>query len=194
MNPNKNQYDFITNSTASQKKTPTSQKNRVIQVVGGALLLLVVFTVIFSFISSSGGGPKDEFLQLGAAQEDLIGVTKVGRDESRSSSTQSEAQMLLMTATSQKNATIALMQEYGLPKNPEKQFAKYQDKSYEEKLKSATQSNSFESTYKTILADKLGTYRAKLQNLYAKLEKTDEKKQFSDYYLELETLEPTAKQ
>jgi hypothetical protein len=192
MQPNQNPYDFLNTPTPKRGfGGATSQKTRTFQVIGVAAVLLIVFGIVFSFIFSSNSGPKKPLVEVAAAQADIIALTKDGDLKLRDSTLKADATMIKLTVTSQNGGTKTLLAAYGVGKDVSKQAKVYQDTTYVTTLKKATENNAYDTTYQKILADKVGVYRAKLNNAYNAVSSTSQKKQLSDYYRELELLAPS---
>jgi hypothetical protein len=99
--------------------------------------------------------------------------------------------MIKLTITSQNGETKTLLAGYGVKKDAAKQAKIYQNTTYVTTLQKAIENNVYDSTYQKILADKMGTYRAKLNNAYGAVSSTKQKKQLSDFYQQLELLSPS---
>lgn len=195
MNPNTNPYDFLNDKTPAKKSfAATTKKGRIIQVVVIAALLFLVFGVLYSLVLSKDTGPKTPLLQLSAAQTDLIELTALGEKNARDSALKTQSQNILLTVTTQNKETNTLLASYGVTKKLSKATSEYRDTSFKPKLETALQTNTFDDTYRTILSDRLGAYRAKLKNAYSALDSTKQKTQLSDFYGEVETLNPAKTQ
>lgn len=191
MPPNQNPYDFL-NTTAPKKSFgATTQKGRMIQVAIGGAVLLVIAIVVVSIISSAGSGTQKTLLETYAAQADLIALAKDGDQNLRDSRLESTNKMIAMTVTTQNNDTQKLLIAYGSGKDSTKAASIYQDKTFAAQLKKALENNVYDTTYQKILADKLGVYRAKLNNAYGAISDTKQKTQLSDFYQQLELLAPS---
>ena len=192
MQPNQNPYDFL--NTPAPKRSfggATTQKGRIIQVVIVAGVLLLVFGIIFSFVFSGTSGPKNQLLEVAAAQADIIALAKDGDTKLRDSKLKADATMIKLTVTSQNGETKTLLASYGAKKDVAKQAKVYQNTAYIATLQKATENNVYDSTYQKVLADKMGTYRAKLNNAYSSVKSVKQQKQLSDFYRQLELLAPS---
>lgn len=192
MQPNQNPYDFL--NTPTPKRSfggATTQKGRIIQVVIAAAVLILVFSLVFSFVFSNDSGPKKPLLEVSAAQADIIALTKDGDINLRDSSLKAKNTMIRFTATSHNTDTKAILVTYGVGKDAAKQSKPYQDTTYTEQLKKALENNAYDATYQKILADKLGVYRAKLNNAYGAISSTKQKTEISNFFNQLELLAPS---
>lgn len=193
MQQNPNPYDFLNSSPAPKRSfSPTTQKGRIIRTAIAASILLISFGLVFGLLFSKDTGPKTPLLELSAAQSDLIALAKQGSEGTRDSALKAQSQEITLTVTTQNQGTNALLASYGV-KKPEKELKKLRDTSFAAKLKAASENNTFDETYRTILSDRLGVYRAKLNNAYNAVSATSQKKQLSGYYLQIEQISPTAK-
>lgn len=192
MPPNQNPYDFL--NAPAQKKGfgATTQKGRIIQVAIGATVLLVIAIIVMSIISSAGSGTQKTLLETYAAQADLIALTKDADQNLRDSRLESTNKMIALTLSTQNDDTQKLLIAYGGGKDSAKAAKIYQDSTYQTQLKKALENNVYDTTYQKILADKLGVYRAKLNNAYGAISDTKQKTQLSDFYQQLELLAPSS--
>lgn len=192
MPPNQNPYDFL--NAPAQKKGfgATTQKGRIIQVAIGATVLLVIAIIVMGIISSAGSGTQKTLLETYAAQADLIALTKDADQNLRDSRLESTNKMIALTLSTQNDDTQKLLIAYGSGKDSAKAAKIYQDSTYQTQLKKALENNVYDTTYQKILADKLGVYRAKLNNAYGAISDTKQKTQLSDFYQQLELLAPSS--
>jgi hypothetical protein len=193
MQPNTNPYDFL-NQPPSQKRPligAADQKTRIIQVVIAVVILLIIAVVVINIIGSVGGATKQQYLEVAAAQSDIIDITDKGAQSAKNSSLITTALLLNMTTKTQSQDTLETLGSYGIGKNPEKQLASYRDTSYTQKLEAAEQNNTYDDAYQTVLANALGTYRAKLQNAYNGVKDSNEKQKLAEYYNQIELIVPT---
>jgi hypothetical protein len=192
MPPNQNPYDFLNTPTPKRGfGGATTQKGRTIQVLVIVGILIVIFGIVFSFVFSSDSGPKKPLIEVTAAQTDIIALTKDADTKLRDSTLKSDATMIKLTVTSQNSDTKTLLATYGVSKDVAKQAKIYQDTTYIATLKKATEDNVYDTTYQKILSDKVGVYRAKLNNAYNSVSSTKQKKQLSDFYRQLDLLVPS---
>ncbi len=192
MPPNQNPYDFL--NTPAPKRGfggAATQKGRILQIIVVVGILVLVFGIVFSFVFSGNSGPKKPLLEVAAAQADIIALTKDGDTKLRDSTLKSDATMIKLTVTSQNGDTKKLLASYGAGKDVAKQAKIYQDSTYIATLKKATEDNVYDTTYQKILSDKVGVYRAKLNNAYNAISSTKQKKQLSDFYRQLDLLVPS---
>jgi hypothetical protein len=193
MNPNQNPYDFL-NSSPQRGLNAVSQKTRIIQVAVGLAILLVLFIVFMSVLSSSSDGPKKALLELNAAQSDLIELTALADTKARDGALRSQAAMINQTVKTHSAGTLALLQQYGGSKKPDKEVAPYRDTMFKDQLTKAETANTFDTTYREILSARLGEYRGKLNNAYGAITAAAPQKELSDYYRQVEILAPSSAQ
>lgn len=197
MPPNQqNPYDFIMNP--GQKKRGIglnggSQKARILQVAIIAIIVLVVGGIVLMLINSGKSSATDSYLSLAASQQDIIEITKLGSINVRDQQLLTKNASVSLVVASQNNQMIALLKTNGI-KNPSKQIAALQVKSYSKVLSDAQQNGNYDTTFSTLLANRVDEYRTKLQAAYANASSAKIKKQFSDDFQQLEILYPTTTQ
>lgn len=192
MQPNQNPYDFLNAPAPKKGFSATTQKGRLIQVAIFASILLVVFGVIFSVVFSSDSGPKKPLLEVAAAQADIIALCAGADTNIRDTSLKAKNTSIRFTVVTQNNDTKTLLGTYGVGKDVSKQAEQYQDTTYEAQLKKALEENAHDAAYQTILANKIGVYRAKLLNAYSAVGEQKQKTQIANFMTQLEQLVPSS--
>jgi len=194
MQPNQNPYDFLNSSSPKKSLGATTQKGRIIQVAIGAAIILIIFIVVFKVVSSGGSTEKNALLKVSAAQADIIALTTDAESNLRDTSIQTKTIMVEQAVTSEKNGVKTMLSTYGAGKNIDKNAKQYQDSSYVDKLKKAKDNSIYETTFQTVLADKVGTYKASLINAYSAIpvsnSKPDTNTQLHDYLKQMDLLYP----
>lgn len=170
-----------------------SQKARILQVAIIAIIVLVVGGIVLMLINSGKSSATDSYLSLAASQQDIIEITKLGSVNVRDQQLLTKNASVSLVVASQNNQIIALLKANGI-KNPSKQIAALQVKSYSKVLSDAQQNGNYDTTFSTLLANRVDEYRTKLQAAYANASSAKIKKQFSDDFQQLEILYPTTTQ
>lgn len=185
-------YDFIMNPGQKRPKFDLgggSQRTRIIQVVVGAIILVLIGVVLFSVISSGNKSSTESFVSLAASQQDIIEITKLGSTAVRDQQLLGKSASVSLLLTSQNNGTVAVIKKQG-NKNPAKQIASLQVKTYTKTLSEAQSNGNYDSVYLALLTNRIDEYRTRLQAAYVNAPNEATKKQFSEYYQQLEVLYP----
>lgn len=185
-------YDFIMNPGQKKQRFGLgggSQKTRIIQVIIGAAILIIAAVILFSVISSSNKSSTESLVNLAASQQDIIDIAKLGSTNVRDQQLLAKSASVLLLLTSQNNGTVATIKSQG-NKNPTKQIASLQVKTYTKTLSDAQSTGNYDTVYLALLTNRIDEYRTRLQAAYVNAPNDTAKKQFSDYYQQLEVLYP----
>lgn len=170
MQPNKNPYDFITNSEPPKKTLNFgggSTKTRVIQVAIFAIVIFIVLMVLYSLVFGNKKSTADLLYKPAAQQADLIELSKIGSEKVR----EGKANLKMTTAyallSSQNADTLAIIKKSGGGKSSTKTIVALQDKKYEEVLKEAESNGKYEETFLALYANRLDAYKTSLESVYS---------------------------
>ena len=191
-----NPYDFIMSPTQKKRGIGLnggSQKTRIMQVAVIALIIFVVGGGLLMFINSKKSSSTDTYLSLAASQQDIIDITKLGATNVRDQQLLMKNASVSLLLVSQNTQTITLIKSLGT-KNPVKQIAALQIKTYTKTLSDAKKNGNYDSVYEALLANRLDEYRVKLQAAYANATADKTKKQLSEDYQQLEIIYPASTQ
>jgi uncharacterized membrane-anchored protein YhcB (DUF1043 family) len=185
-----NNYNFITQQgTASS--TGGSQKQRIIVAIIGLVILLLVGIIFYSLVFGSQKTNAQILLPVGAAQADILELTKEGSKDARTSkllNTNSTTALVISTHSSQ---TLGL-----IGKDASKQIAPFQNKEFTKALDDARQAGNFDSTYESILSTRLDLYQQTLMTAFSEITDPSVKKTIEQQYSQVSTLrgKPTTPQ
>lgn len=193
MQPNQqNPYDFITSAPPQKRGFQLgggSQKARIIQVAIFGLLLVIIGVVVLSILSNANKGTANTLIELAAAQQDIIAITKDGSTNSRNATIIKQVATVSSVVSSQNFQTLELISANG-NKKPGKQIAALQVTSYTKTLDDAKKNGNYDEVFSALLANRLDEYQVKLRAAYATVKGTKMKNQLSDFYQQIETASP----
>jgi hypothetical protein len=191
MEPNqRNPYDFILSNKSKRPvllKFGGSQKQRILQVVIGGGLLLILFVLIFSLIFGGSGKVSTDLYQIAASQQDIIGLTTLGIGNLQDQQLVNQTQTIEIVISSQAKSTTSYLSTHGVSKIAKK-IAPYQSAQYKTTLANAKINGQYDTTFQSILADQLGSYKTKLKTAYASAKSNVLKSQLADEYAQINTL------
>lgn len=193
MPPNQqNPYDFITSSTPKKRGISfggSSQKARLLQVGLFGGILVIVAIIFFAVIGNVGKGDTNTLLALAAEQQDIIAITADGGTNIRNSALAIQNATTAAVITSHNNETLKLIAAAG-NKKPTKAISALQVTTYKKSLDDAKKNGNYDEVFTALLANRIDSYRVKLQAAYASAKSSATKKQLSGYYQQLEVFTP----
>ena len=192
MNPEQpSPYDFIMND--KRKTTPIfnlggrNLKQRILQAAVVAGLLLVVFVLIFSFVLKGGGSDTNNLLQVAAAQQDLIDLTSLGKQNLQDQQLINQNQSVKIIVTSQYKDLAAFLSSHGVSKVAQK-IVPLQNTQYKTTLSNAKDNGQYDTAFRSVLTDKIGVYQSKLKIAYAAAKSNTLKTMLANEYSQIGTL------
>jgi hypothetical protein len=165
-----NPYDFMLEEPQTTKQgfkfDASGKKQRILIVVVGVLLLLIIAFVLMSIIGNAG--KKDQILlfKVAAAQQDLIGLTTLGVNNTRTSELISQSTTTGVVITGQNKETIAYIAGLKI-KSSNKQIAGYVNSSYKNLLDEARKNGNYNDTYEALYSDRINLYSSLLSQTYS---------------------------
>lgn len=179
-------YNFIMNPGAAPKKRLFSlgggdKKQKLLMIIiAGGLLMMVLVVVISSFLGGSGNN-TDRLVGLAQRQTELARVASLGQKDAVGSDAKNLASTVVLTMTSAKAETSALITKQGRKLNA-KTLAAKQDSNTDKTLEAAKQSNRFDETFVSTLQSGLTTYQQELSDLFDATESKTEKSLLQELY------------
>lgn len=167
MNPNQQDYSFITQGGGSsplRSFAPKSQKQRItmLALAGGVVLLLII--VVMVIVNLFGSNNSKKLSDLAATQNEVQRIMDLGVAGASSSSVRALAQTASSTLASQKQRTINIASDKGI-KITEKQLASSKKVKIDNLLQTAKNSNNFDDTFSKVYEDEITSYYSKLKTL-----------------------------
>lgn len=188
-----NNYNFITQQGAPQAAgvNGSSQKKRIIVVVVGFVILLLVGFILYSVVFGSQKTNIQILLPVGAAQADILELTKEGAKNARSSKLQNTNSTTALVISTHSSQTLGL-----IGKDASKQIAPFQNKEFTKALEDAKAANNFDSTFESLLSTRLDLYQQTLMTAYSEINDPAIKKTIGQQYSQVSTLrgQPTTPQ
>lgn len=155
--PSKNPLDALKSSGMSLKMK--------IGIITGATVLLVIIISLAGALLNSGGGDKAKLISLAQTQQLIIAISATATGNIRSQALANSSQTTGLTLKSQQQTYLAYLQSNGI-KIGEKQLAGKVTTDITTQLKNAQASSSYDSTYKTLMAQALNNYATEAQTLH----------------------------
>lgn len=165
-----NPYDFMLEEPQPIKqgfKFDTSgKKQRILIAAVGALILIIIAFVLMNIISNAG--KKDQILlfKVAAAQQDLISLTTLGVNNTRTSDLISQSTTTGVIITGQNKETIAYISNLKI-KNSNKKIAGYVNSSFKKLLDEARKNGNYNDTYEALYSDRINIYSSLLSQTYS---------------------------
>lgn len=162
-------YDFINNPAQPAKKRlipgGDSKKSKLITIGVGAVVLVLLALVAGVFISSRGSGVKNDYLTLVQQQAELIRISDIGTTKASQSEAKNLAITTKLTLSSQQTGLLKLAKKAGASTDA-KSLALGKDTKTDTLLKTAEQTNQFDSALIKNLRTGLKKYQATLKKLH----------------------------
>lgn len=178
INPNQNdgsQYSFITNPYKPTKKSlfsfGSTKKSRILLVVGGLVGLAMMVGLVALVVGSLDDAAKQDWLTLAQQQQEIIRISDEGSKRAQNRDTKNLATTTKITLESSKASINSLAKKHGATIDS-KTLALGKDAKTDAALKTAEQTNQFDSVFQKILQTELNEYQAILKKLN---ENTDSK-------------------
>lgn len=179
-----NQYDFINNPQPAGGKRPKFSlagggKLKIIAIgLGVFTILVLVFSLI---LGGRGGGDAETLLLIAKKQNQIIGLAKIGVDDSGSVAAQNLAVATSQAVQTDQNQTIALITQNGEKANP-KEYAAAPDAKVVNELTTAATNGRFDEVFINNTKIALEDYRSFLQTNITKLSGPVAKQSVANYH------------
>jgi hypothetical protein len=162
-------YDFIMNPETKKRKGlfpgGNSPKQRLLMVaIGGGILLVVIF-MFLSLLFGGGNEDVTALVSITQEQEELIRVSDIGVQKSKTPATQNLAITTKLTIQTSQNQTLERLKKLGRNIKP-KDLTLKKDSKTDETLDAAALSNRFDETFVQLLKNNLITYQASVRAAY----------------------------
>ncbi len=172
INPNQNggsQYSFITDPYKPVKRSlfsfGSTKKSRILLVVGGLVGLAMIGGLIALVIGGLDSAAKQDWLTLAQKQQELIRISDEGSKKAQNRDTKNLATTTKIALESSQAGVNSLAKKNGAAINS-KTLALGKDAKTDAALKTAEQTNQFDSAFQKILQTELNEYQAILKKLY----------------------------
>lgn len=174
MQPNNQQipedpFAFITNAGQTHKPSllqPGSKKGRIIIALVGLVLLITVFAIIMSFLNNSSEGKTKQYIELGQQQTELIRLSAVAQQKSKSLETRSYASTIKLSMTSSQSTMNDLIQSHGVSaRDLSAQLTNSKNAKSDTILDEAEKNGRFDTTFRELINSQLLNYQKQLSAL-----------------------------
>ena len=168
MQPQAN-YDFILNPQQSPQQPRfsgggnQSMAMRVLIVVGGLFALIIAAFIFMSLVS--GGGNKDALLSAAQDQTELLRIAEGAKQNAKLETTKDFTMTLKLTIKSQQAELLAYMSQSNIKVDQKKLILK-QSAQTDQRLATAISTNTYDTTYKSVMNDAIKVYQADLSAAY----------------------------
>ena len=174
MQPNQNQYDFITDPVVRKKKSllPSGGFNmsKKMMIVLGVTGFLIVATLIALVYSQLTGGPTnaDQLIVVAQQQNELIRISEVAIKEATGTQAKNLAMTTKLSLRSDQTSLLAALKAQKVKVGA----LKTADPETDKMLTEATQNNRFDEVYLEHIQKELVDYQKKLETAYKTTEGT----------------------
>lgn len=184
-------FAFINNTSVYKKPSPInpgSMKGRIILVSSGLIILIIVFAIIMSVLGSASKSKAKPYLELGQAQTEIIRLSTIGQQKSKSLDTRSYALTIKLSMTSSQSDVNKVIRSHGIS---EKELSTSLTQSKNAKsdtlLDEAEKNNRFDSTFNELITTSINNYKKQL-NAVAGGASSNEKQILQKAYNQANTL------
>jgi flagellar basal body-associated protein FliL len=163
-----NPYGFIMDAEHKRKKKlgkPSSFKSLILLIIGGGLVLSIAIVAVSSLASRSQQAQTNGLISLTAQQQEIIRVAGLGVSGSTDLLTQSWAETVKLSVTSQQKSLITYLTKNKV-KDKELNLNSKLNKDTDAALKTATANNRFSDEFSSNLKQSLTTYASDLKKSY----------------------------
>jgi len=195
MNPNQNNpYEFILNNKVKKHRLSFldgTHKQNVLKIIIGIGILLILIFLIYGLLFNKTSQNENDLLQVAASQQDIITLTGLGITNLQDQQLINQSENIGLVLTSQSVTYDNYLKKLGI-NDIAKKIVPLQNNQYKSSLSDATSNGQYDSTYQSILTDKIDSYETALKTSYAATNITALKKMLSDQYNQIETLSSTS--
>lgn len=170
MGPAPDPYAFITNSPTNKKPNVFnngSKKVRIIIVVVGLLLILIIGIIFMNILSSGSKARTAQMVELGQRQAEIIRLSAMAQEKSKSLDTQNYAITVKLSVTSSQNDINKIITSSGVSqKELSKKLTQSKNAENDAILNEALKNNRFDETFKQVMTNQLGNYQKQLETVF----------------------------
>lgn len=159
------------------------KKKRIIVAGGGLLVLVITIAVILMIALGGKVDSKQLLLPVAGTQADLIAITSAGNKEARDSALLNQSTTTALVISTHSNVTNGF-----IGKDASKAAQAYQKTDYNKDFEEAASNGTFDSTYNTVLSQRLDLYKQQLVTAYSQLEDPKIKQQIAKFHDEAKLL------
>lgn len=164
-----NAYSFITDHNKPGKRSllPTggSKQSRIMMVVGIVLAISIVGVVIMAVLNGIDNSQKQDWLTLAQKQQEIIRISEVGATKAQGRDTKNLATTTKLTLESSQALVNKLAKSNGANVSSKALLVGKNAKT-DADLKTAEQTNQFDTAFQDILKNELNEYQALLKKLH----------------------------
>lgn len=168
--PSPDPYAFITNSPTNRKPSifnNGSKKVRILIVAGVFLLVLIIGIIFMSILGSGSKAHNAQLLELGQSQAEIIRISAMAQEKSKSLDTKNYALTVKLSVTSSQNDVNKIITSGGVSqKELSKKLTQSKNSQTDQLLNEALKNNRFDETFKQIMNTQLGNYQKQLQTVF----------------------------
>jgi len=189
-NPN-NAYEFIMTPPAKSggfKAGGNSFKQRLMLVAGGGVILVLILVILFGVVLKPNTKYIDALFQVAATQQDIVDLTKLGNDNVKEQSLLNTSITINSVVSSHLVKVTNYINDSSFAKNSAKSIEALRDNDYEALLDEAQTNGTYDTTYQTLLLDRVDIYRSNLQTAYQATSSQKLKNLLNDAYIEINEL------
>lgn len=164
-----NAYSFITDHNKAGKRgllpTGGSKQSRILLVVGIFLAISIVGVIVMAVLNGIDNGQKQDWLSLAQKQQEIIRISDVGATKAQGRDAKNLATTTKLSLESSQAIINSLAKKSGANVTS-KTLLLGKDAKTDEALKTAEQTNQFDTAFQTILKNELNEYQALLKKLH----------------------------
>lgn len=174
-----NGFNFLNDNTGADP----GKKKRILVAIGGLLALVLVIVVILMIALGGKVDSKQLLLPVAGTQADLIEITSAGNKDLRDSALLNQSTSTGLVIATHNNVTNGF-----IGKDASKAAQAYQKTDYNKEFEEAASNGTFDSTFNTILSQRLDLYKQQLVTAYSQLEDANIKQQIAKFHDEAKLL------
>lgn len=161
-------YDFIFNDPKAGKKSflplGGGKKGRLLFIGTSAIILLIIFIIIAGLVNSAGKADTESLISAAKQQQELIRISKVGVDKSKTQAAKNIAVTTLLALESEQDDMKAAIETAGLKANTVLKVAP--NTKTDQALNTAEQNNRFDEEFLSIMTTSLTNYQKAVKAAY----------------------------
>ncbi len=180
---NGGQFDFIMGNAPKASRPVRSGGGKTwVVVLIGAVVVIGLLWLILSLVTGGGGSSKTApLVSLAQTQTEIARVAKSANDSNqlRSQDVKNFAQNTQLSMQTDEQSMVDLLKKNGVSLK-DKQLALKQNSQTDSTLKAALGSDTYDSTFVSLMQTQLQSYQTALQQAYSTATSQTEKKLLSD--------------
>lgn len=156
-------------------------------IVGGAAILMIFVILIANLIGGSGSSSKSNLISLAQTQNEIVRVSGKAESAAKIRAVRNLAVTIDMSLTSQQQQVIGVLTKNGV-KLDKQDLQLKQNGQTDQRLTSASSTNTFDKEYAKIMQEALGNYVTSLRQINTTSKSNTERQLTKEYITQTELL------